>query len=222
MNPKPRGARDPYWDCLKMVLIFLVVFGHTLKFHVVAGSTGQGVYNFIYLFHMPLFIFISGRFSQCRDRRRYLRGMFRLIETYAVFQVLMCLLNSYVVAHVPFTLHRLLFEPMWAMWYLLALFCWRLFIFLLPQKWLNGRPVMVMALSVAVGLGEGFLPFDPYFTLHHTLSSLPFFMGASYVLFFLVSFAASAAAASLTRSRRESSSLVSHRPRVQVLVSAVM
>ncbi len=172
--------RDPYWDCLKMVLIFLVVFGHTLKHYVVVGSIGQGIYNFLYLFHMPLFIFISGRFSQCRDRRHYLRGMFRLIETYAVFQLILCLLNSFVLSHIPFTFNRLLFEPMWAMWYLLALFCWRALILLLTPRWLDAHATVVMTLSVVIGLAEGFLPADPYFTTHHILSSLPFFMAGYY------------------------------------------
>ena len=59
-------TRDSYWDCLKFYLIFLVVLGHTLELSNNEGTVNRAVYNCIYLFHMPLFVFISGRFSHIR------------------------------------------------------------------------------------------------------------------------------------------------------------
>ena len=52
------------WDNVKFLLIFLVVLGHVAKgFMGKSDGIGKIVY-FIYLFHMPAFIFVSGLFSK--------------------------------------------------------------------------------------------------------------------------------------------------------------
>ncbi len=52
------------WDNVKFVLIFLVVLGHVAKgFMGKSEGIGKVVY-FIYLFHMPAFVFVSGLFSK--------------------------------------------------------------------------------------------------------------------------------------------------------------
>ena len=62
-----------YWDNLKCLLIFLVVVGHFLipVYHD-SGRSIEAVYFFIYLFHMPAFIFVSGFFA-----KSYLKKMCR-------------------------------------------------------------------------------------------------------------------------------------------------
>ncbi|MBP3851842.1 MAG: acyltransferase family protein, partial [Erysipelotrichaceae bacterium] len=63
--------RDYYFDNLKAVLIFLVILGHFL----LPIETGPLciLKRWIYSFHMPLFIFVSGYFS----KGVYKRGHFR-------------------------------------------------------------------------------------------------------------------------------------------------
>ena len=56
-------TRDYYFDNLKFILIFLVVLGHYCGSYLESWLM-LGIYNFIYSFHMPLFIFISGYFSR--------------------------------------------------------------------------------------------------------------------------------------------------------------
>lgn len=58
--------RDPYWDSLKFILIFIVVYGHMIETCVEISSFNQDTYNFIYIFHIPLFVFISGQFSRMK------------------------------------------------------------------------------------------------------------------------------------------------------------
>lgn len=87
------NIRDNYWDTLKFVLIFLVVFGHVLEVNYPPGSVNRGIYNFIYSFHMPLFVFISGRFSHIKNRANYKKGIIRLLETYVAFQVIRTILT---------------------------------------------------------------------------------------------------------------------------------
>lgn len=56
--------RVHFFDNLKGILIFLVVFGHfALPVHS-ASDTLNALYGFIYIFHMPLFVFVSGFFAK--------------------------------------------------------------------------------------------------------------------------------------------------------------
>ena len=52
------------WDNLKFMLIVLVVLGHFLGVLGNASDLSKRVYLCIYSFHMPLFVFISGVFSE--------------------------------------------------------------------------------------------------------------------------------------------------------------
>jgi len=54
--------RIKYIDHLKGISILLVVIGHIIQYNV-ADSKDNGLFNFIYSFHMPLFMFISGYVS---------------------------------------------------------------------------------------------------------------------------------------------------------------
>lgn len=63
-------SRDSYWDFLKGVAIFLVLLGHSIQYGGGSQWYASGLYfdcflfQLIYSFHMPLFIFISGFFFQ--------------------------------------------------------------------------------------------------------------------------------------------------------------
>lgn len=54
--------RDHKFDFIKGVLILLVVWGHVISADKMA--CGSVVFNVIYSFHMPLFVFVSGYFAQ--------------------------------------------------------------------------------------------------------------------------------------------------------------
>ena len=68
--------RDLYWDSLKFVLIFFVVYGHIIAHYSELSRINMATYNYIYLFHMPLFVFVSGRFSHIRDKQKYKKDSF--------------------------------------------------------------------------------------------------------------------------------------------------
>ncbi|MBD8041642.1 acyltransferase family protein [Phocaeicola sp. Sa1CVN1] len=51
--------RNIQYDYIKGIAIFLVIYGHTIS-HIDIGQTSwweNPIYMFIYMFHMPLFIF---------------------------------------------------------------------------------------------------------------------------------------------------------------------
>ena len=59
--------REYRFDNAKFILILLVVFGHILEHF--QGRYVPGIYRTVYLFHMPMFIFISGYFAKF-DRKK--------------------------------------------------------------------------------------------------------------------------------------------------------
>lgn len=67
--------RDPYWDLVKALLILLVIWGHCIQVIQLPAKGGtmpfwdSPFFNGIYLFHMPLFIGISGYFAAASIRR---------------------------------------------------------------------------------------------------------------------------------------------------------
>lgn len=59
------AQRNITLDVIKGVLIWLVVFGHSIQFVQYPDSAGQfrdPIFTFIYMFHMPLFMALSGYF----------------------------------------------------------------------------------------------------------------------------------------------------------------
>lgn len=165
--------RDNYWDTLKWVLMMIVVFGHLLGPANPAGSTELALHNIIYLFHMPLFIFVSGRFAVVHDCKRYVRSILRLLETLLVFQIFFSILS---VAGGERPLKDCLLCPYFALWYLLSLVYWRLMVLLIPKKWLLRRKGLTVALCFVVSVAAGLIPVGRELSVQRTLSFLPFFM----------------------------------------------
>lgn len=106
--------RDYYFDNLKAILIVLVVVGHMIE-PMVGNYIYKTIYTYIYLFHMPLFLFVSGYFS----KNIKIESMKKVLITYIIFQTLYGLLAIYVLKE---NYHFAYFYPYWIMWYLFALF----------------------------------------------------------------------------------------------------
>lgn len=51
--------RLEYIDYAKGIAILLVVIGHLLQYNL-SGTSSKGLFDMIYSFHMPLFMFLSG------------------------------------------------------------------------------------------------------------------------------------------------------------------
>lgn len=89
--------RDYIWDCVKGIAIILMVVGHS--------GCPMPVYNFIYLFHMGLFFFISGRFLKIGGREAFIPFIKNRIKG---------LYLPYVLFGLVFlTLHNLFFSIGW-------------------------------------------------------------------------------------------------------------
>lgn len=76
--------REGYWDVVKAFLILFVVWGHCIQFLQVPGDVAlyscwesSVCFRAIYLFHMPLFIGISGYFAAGSIQRHGLKTLSR-------------------------------------------------------------------------------------------------------------------------------------------------
>ena len=149
--------RNPLWDSLKIMLIFMVVYGHMIETCVYNSRFNQVMYNFIYLFHMPLFVFVSGHFSHMRDKQKYLSRMYTLFETYIVFQFIRCLKSMYVEG---VSLFPNILIPKGILWYLACLLMWRMVIFIASEQWMMRHKKIVVTFFLISGFAIGFIPID--------------------------------------------------------------
>ena len=73
------------WDNVKWIMILLVVIGHTIDHFRGSSHLAKSLYLFIYTFHMPVFVFVSGLFAKKTIRRKN----YPAIYSYAVIYVIM-------------------------------------------------------------------------------------------------------------------------------------
>lgn len=118
--------RDLYFDNLKGLLIILVVLCHFLGCCLLRGDyLLRSFVLFIYLFHMPLFIFVSGYFSKNVDKSRD-TAFYSLFLVFVFAQIFWIVFKYLTNSSVYYIEHYL--DPGYALWYIVSLFFWRFFL----------------------------------------------------------------------------------------------
>ncbi len=162
------------FDNLKAILMTLVVFGHLIELvwsDMHGNSVTWVIYIFIYLFHMPLFVFCSGYLAKYKPGK-ILAGM---AYPYIVFQLAYLAFEKAVMgSRAPIQL----VTPYWIMWYLSSLIIW---VSMLPMIEVIAKDkkgaVIALALAFAIGLLTGFdASIGLNFNIGRTLYFLPFFV----------------------------------------------
>jgi fucose 4-O-acetylase-like acetyltransferase len=118
------GARDPWFDNAKMLLVTLVVLGHSWVL-LPDNTVDNWLYDFLYLWHVPAFVLVTGYLSRSfRWTRRHLRRLVTTVAVpYVVFEASLATFRLLVGGE---ELEMLFADPHWPMWYLSVLFLWRL------------------------------------------------------------------------------------------------
>lgn len=166
--------RDYLFDNIKFFLIFLVVFAHLLEPGLGDGAV-TAVYNVIYSFHMPVFIFIMGFFAKFSPAK-----IFRsIVLPYALFQLLYLLFEYFVLGKKGgFVLQ--FSRPYWIMWFLMVSFFYHVLIPLFDTK-KRSVQCALLAGSAVIALLAGY---DKTVSYHMSLSRffvfLPFFLAGFY------------------------------------------
>ena len=117
--------RDPYMDNLRCLLILLVVVAHFLS-KVSSIEEYKHLYYFIYLFHMPLFVFVSGYFSKGMMKDGVFQSQ-KLLSIFWMFFLFKGVSHFITCMYKGFHSIKLLNEGS-APWYLLSLCLWYLMI----------------------------------------------------------------------------------------------
>lgn len=168
--------RDSFFDVLKFVLIVFVILGHVVE-KSLSDYYMRLLYTYIYSFHMPLFVFISGYFSKKKDKKLCLKSNLKLFETLVIFQILYLLPN--IISTRSISLISFC-EPHWILWYLLSLIWWRIGLQILPQKLLDKRNLMIGASILVSLLSQISCAYANVFAWQRTLGFLPFFVLGYY------------------------------------------
>jgi len=167
-NPSRRTVREPFWDNARWLAITLVVVGHTIE-ELAPSDLMAALYVAIYAFHMPLFAFLSGRFSSAGPGSPASHGKLvtQLVVPYLVFNIVWFALRTTVEGEVRLDLAA----PYWHLWFLVALVLWRL---VLPLVAALRYPVTV---SVLIALAAGYVPsVGATFDSGRIFGMLPFFV----------------------------------------------
>jgi fucose 4-O-acetylase-like acetyltransferase len=164
-STKPRIA---LWDNARFGAIALMVAGHALTKMVGENDAAFTLYIFIYAFHVPVFVAVSGFFTKATapDDRR-IRGLFTdILIPYVIFETIWTLLYWAIKGNLNADFSR----ASWTLWFLLALAIWRI---ILPYLAMLRYPLLI---SLLISIGAGYLAIDQTFSLARALGLLPFFV----------------------------------------------
>lgn len=167
--------RDYQIDNIRGILLFLVVFGHALELLKISSPITAYVYNFIYMFHMPVFIFITGFLAKNVEKGR--QSAFRqLFIPFLLFNSIWNLIQviSMRIVEIPLDSPASFsfLNPGWALWFILALFLWKT---LLPDL-LKIKNIFAVVLVVGI-FSRLFTEFNIFLSLSRFLVFSPYFIG---------------------------------------------
>ncbi|BCN30190.1 acyltransferase family protein [Anaeromicropila herbilytica] len=166
--------RDYYFDNAKLILMLFVVTGHFIEPTINKSEETKMIFMFLYLFHMPAFIFISGYFSKTDLKISTIKKItFRFLLSYIVIQLIFIWYTKFIgLTAYEYTL----LQPAYIYWYLFAMFCWNIAIRILVNLKVKLEYILIFSVlaSLLAGLNENIsweyslsriIVFFPYFML---------------------------------------------------------
>jgi fucose 4-O-acetylase-like acetyltransferase len=165
---RPAKTRDPFFDNTKFLAIVLVVAGHAIE-PLRDTREAHALYLFVYMFHMPVFIIITGYFSRgfTFSSGKARRLITNLAVPYVIFETAYSVFR-WAAGGKDFEISLL--APVWLTWFLMAAFFWRLS----TPVWQQLRWPVSIAILIALLSGMNDLPRT--FEMHRTFGLLPFFV----------------------------------------------
>lgn len=172
MSEYTENNRFYLFDNMRAVLIILVVLGHMLTSLASRYDVIKSIYYFIFFFHMPAMVFISGYFSKNVEKARN-KAFEDILMPYIILNVCNYLFKMLILREQYFGFR--FFRPLWGLWYLLTLFLWKFFL----KDLVKIR--FILPLSFLVGILSGFSKeFSTYMALGRVVCFLPFFLLGYY------------------------------------------
>ncbi len=168
------AKRDAYFDNMKFLLISLVVIGHLIE--PLSGQAAfRPLYLFIYSFHIPLFVLISGFFCKKITSSDYrIKVVGSLIVPYLIFESLYSLFDYFVMGAEQ--LRFSYFMPNWLMWFIFSMIIWKM---LLPYA-VKIRWALPISFGIAILAGYA-ADAEYYASISRTIVFFPFFLAGYYL-----------------------------------------
>lgn len=173
------NKRIPWFDNIKGLLIFLVVFGHLIEIYrgLEGNESVKYLYDIIYFFHMPLFIMISGYFFRPNKFERIMQ----LLGVFIIWQILNGVISHFIheqtfVSLTPESRIFSIFDPYWTLWYLLGIIVWSIITpYILKLKY----PLLIsLMMAILISYTENV---TSWFSLRKLINFYPYFL-IGYVL----------------------------------------
>lgn len=173
-----KSDKDLKLSNIKGVLIFLVVFGHVMELY---KSEFNELYVFIYSFHMPMFIIISGYFA----KRVNFKKIINFVLLYIIFQTIFTFVYYLMDRAQGFDV------PIYHLWYIVSMIFWYLIVLLISKIRMRtvGKIFIFLLLAslafisrwysndIELIIREYYPDFYTYtFSYQRTITFLPFFM----------------------------------------------
>lgn len=166
MDAVNNTKRICWWDNIKFVMIVLVVAGHFADTLVAHSGLMKSFYLFIYAFHMPVFLFISGMFYK---PERIGRKMMFYITSGFLLKIVTYIAQYAAGGKPEFTLLSEMGAPRF-------MFCMAFYIgiaYILRNS--DKRPVIVITMVLAAFTGYD-KNIGDFLCISRTLVFLPFFL----------------------------------------------
>ncbi len=162
------AKRIEKWDILKLFLIFTVVLGHIADYYTGQSEIMRHLFFFIYIFHMPLFIFVSGLFSKRTvDEFRFDKILgYMIIYFFTKIVLALCYMTGSGKFSITF------FDDGGLPWFMIAMFSFPLITYCVKKI----RLPVVLVVSIAVALAVGyFRAVGTVFSLSRIIVYFPFY-----------------------------------------------
>lgn len=161
-------TRSQKWDILKFIMIFLVVLGHAADYYTAAYESMRSLFLFIYTFHMPVFIFVSGLFSKRTVDEKRIDKMFGYLIIYFLLKLYPFCYRNLAGQDVGINF----FTESGVPWFMLALFWFNLFTIIIKKAPFK----IVLPLSILVSCLVGYTTaVGDFLALSRTVVYYPFF-----------------------------------------------
>ena len=156
--------RIALWDNLKFFLILCVVLGHCSERY--ASDAYKSLFMFVYTFHMPLFIFISGLFHR---NTRIAQKICAYLAVFYIYKVAVFLVNAAFGKNPGFKV----LEESGAPWFMFALAAFTLLTYLLREV----NPYLLLVTGVILACFSGYDPsINSYLVLSRIIVFYPFYL----------------------------------------------
>lgn len=158
----------------KVLLMFLVIYGHLIETRIGGNEVFLWQYRMIYSVHIPLFAFLSGLFLKSEDG--CLKQMWSSLKYY-----ILCQTAAMLYFKLAENRELSFFTPYWHLWYLLSLFFWAGICYVavkVKKVWMRA---LILLFSVVLAGLAGYEQMGRLLSLSRTVTFLPFVLLGCYL-----------------------------------------